>query len=70
MKMALQVAGVTVVSEHPTISTDVSLQNVGSIDTTTANAINTGIRNSNNVLRIYDSSGVEVRTLFAAPVPA
>jgi hypothetical protein len=68
--MALQVAGVTVVSEHPTISTDVSLQNVGSIDTTTANAINTGIRNSNNVLRIYDSSGVEVRTLFAAPVPA
>lgn len=68
--MAIQVGGTSVVDEDPSDNTLAQLRNINSVDTATANAIVAGIRNQNNVLRIFDSAGVEVRTLFAAPVVA
>ena len=63
--MAIKVNGIEV------ISTTRVLSNLTDADATSEAVINEAIKNQNNILRIFDSTGVEVRTLFcAAPVAA
>lgn len=52
------------VSTTEVITDSLILQNIANTDATTATTINSAIKNQNNILRIYDSTGVEVRTLF------
>jgi hypothetical protein len=58
--MAIRVNTTTV------IDNSLQLQNIATTDTTTAGAINTAIRNQNNALIIYDSTGAVVRTIYGA----
>ena len=58
--MAIKVASTVVIDNNR------SLQNIVSTDATTDSAINQAIKNQNNVLRIYDSTGTEVRTFYCA----
>ena len=61
--MAIKVNGVEVVSTTRVLS------NLTDADVASEAVINEAIKNQNNILRIYDSAGVEIRTLFcAAPV--
>ena len=63
--MAIKVNGVEV------ISTTRVLSNLTDADVNSEAVINNAIKNQNNVLRIFDSTGAEVRTLFcAATTPA
>lgn len=63
--MAIKINGVDV------ISTTRVLSNLTDADVASETVINEAIKNQNNVLRIYDSTGTEIRTLFcAAPVAA
>lgn len=56
--MAIKVAGNTMISDT------YELQNIANTDTITKNTINSAIRFQGNVLRIFDSQGTEVRTLY------
>ena len=61
--MAIKVNGVEVVSTTRVLS------NLTDADVASEAVINEAIKNQNNILRIYDSTGTEIRTLFcAAPV--
>ena len=60
--MAIKVNGVEVVSTTRVLS------NLTDADVASEAVINNAIKNQNNILRIYDSSGVEIRTLFCAAV--
>ena len=62
--MAIKVNGVEV------ISTTRVLSNLTDADVSSEAVINDAIKNQNNILRIYDSAGVEIRTLFCAAVTA
>lgn len=62
--MAIKVNGVEVVSSTRVLS------NLTDADVASEKVINDAIKNQNNILRIYDSSGVEIRTLFCAAVVA
>jgi hypothetical protein len=46
------------------------LENITEADVTTDATINQAIKNQVNVLRIYDSTGTEVRTLWCAATTA
>jgi hypothetical protein len=46
------------------------LENITEADITTDATINQSIKNQLNVLRIYDSAGTEVRTLWCAATTA
>jgi hypothetical protein len=46
------------------------LENITEADVTTDATINQAIKNQLNVLRIYDSTGTEVRTLWCAATTA
>tara|TARA_R110000868_G_scaffold338278_1_gene599028 strand:+ start:41 stop:226 length:186 start_codon:yes stop_codon:yes gene_type:complete len=59
--MAIKINGVDVVSDTYVLS------NITDADAGTETVINAAVRNSNNVLRIYDSAGTEIRTLYCAP---
>tara|TARA_R110000796_G_scaffold12275_1_gene40691 strand:- start:30 stop:215 length:186 start_codon:yes stop_codon:yes gene_type:complete len=58
--MAIKVNGTEV------ISTTRVLSNITDADAASETVINNAVINNNNVLRIYNSAGVEVRTLFCA----
>lgn len=58
--MAIKISGNTVISDTRV------LENITDCDVTTDAAINNAIKNQNNILRIIDSNGVEVRTLYCA----
>jgi hypothetical protein len=60
MNMALQTDGTTRVTNNG------ELANISGTDSVTDSAINTAIKNQNNVLRIYNAAGTEVKTLFCA----
>jgi len=60
MKMALQTGGTT------RITNTGELANISGTDSVSDAAINTAIKNQNNVLRIYNAAGTEVKTLFCA----
>lgn len=63
--MAIKVGGTQVISDTRV------LEAITDADVTTEATINNAIKNQNNILRIYDSAGVEIRTLFcAATTPA
>lgn len=63
--MALKINGQDVVSDTLVLS------NLTDADVASEAVINEAIKNQANVLRIYDSAGTEIRTLFcAAPVAA
>ena len=62
--MAIKVNGVEV------ISTTRVLSNLTDADVSSEAVINNAIKNQNNILRIYDSAGVEIRTLFCAATTA
>lgn len=62
--MALRINGLDVVSDTYVLS------NVANTDVTTQTTINSAIINQNNILRIYDSAGTEIRTLFCANATA
>ena len=59
--MALRINGQDIVSDTLVLS------NISDADAATELVINAAVRNENNVLRIYDSAGTEIRTLFCAP---
>ena len=56
--MALQTDGTT------RITNSGQLANISGTDSVSDSAINTAIKNQNNVLRIYNAAGTEVKTLF------
>lgn len=58
--MAIKLSGNTVIDD------DYTLREIANTDNRTDQSINNSIKNQNNVLRIYDSAGVEIRTLFCA----
>lgn len=58
--MAIKVQGNTVISDT------VELLGVSNTDNRTDQTINNSLKNQNNVLRIFDSTGTEIRTLFCA----
>ena len=58
--MALKISGDNVVSDSYV------LENIANTDNRTDQTINNSIKNQNNVLRIFDSTGTEIRTLFCA----
>lgn len=58
--MAIKVQGNTVISDT------VELLGVSNTDNRTDQSINNSLKNQGNVLRIYDSAGTEIRTLFCA----
>jgi|DEB0MinimDraft_6_1074348.scaffolds.fasta_scaffold08000_3 hypothetical protein len=60
--MAIKVSTTTV------ITNSLVLQNIANTDVTTRGSINYAVAIQDNVLRIYDSTGTEVRTLYAAAV--
>jgi hypothetical protein len=63
--MAIKVSTTTVIDDS------LQLLNITDTDLTTSAAINNAIKDQNNVLRIYDSTGTEIRTLHcAAETPA
>ena len=58
--MAIKVNTTTVIDDTRRLS------NIANTDVTTQTTINSAIKNQNNILRIYDSTGAEIRTLFCA----
>ena len=58
--MALQTDGTTRITNAG------ELHNISGTDSVSDAAINTAIKNQNNVLRIYNAAGTEVKTLFCA----
>lgn len=62
--MAIKLSGTTVIDDSFVLS------GIANTDVTTQTTINSAIKNQNNILRIYDSTGTEIRTLYAAAVTA
>ena len=58
--MAIKLSGTTVITDA------FQLEGIANTDNQTATTINSAIKNQNNVLRIFDSAGVEVRTIWGA----
>ena len=58
--MAIKLSGSTVISDT------YHLENIANTDATSALAINQAIKSQNNALRIYDSSGTQVRIIYGA----
>ena len=58
--MAIKVNGTQVISDT------LVLEGITDADVITEATMNNAVKNQNNVLRIYDSAGTEVRTLFCA----
>jgi hypothetical protein len=54
------------ISSTVVISNTRELQNITEADVTTDATINNAIKNQANILRIYNSAGTEVRTLYCA----
>lgn len=54
------------ISSTEVINNSRELVNITEADVTTDATINNSIKNQNNVLRIYDSTGTEVRALWCA----
>ena len=62
--MAIKVNTTTVIDDSR------QLLNITDTDLTTSAAINNAIKDQNNILRIFDSTGAEVRTLYCAATTA
>jgi hypothetical protein len=62
--MAIRVTGNTVISDTK------ALENISNTDVQTDTTINSSIIKQGNVLRIYDSAGEEIRTLWCAATTA
>ena len=62
--MALRINGQDIVSDALVLS------NLTDADVASEAVINEAIKNQANVLRIYDSAGTEIRTLFCAAAVA
>lgn len=62
--MAIRVTGNTVISDTK------ALENISNTDVITDTTINSSIIKQGNVLRIYDSAGEEIRTLWCAATTA
>lgn len=62
--MAIKVTGNTVISDTKV------LENISNTDVITDTTINSSIIKQGNVLRIYDSAGEEIRTLWCAATTA
>lgn len=62
--MAIKIANTEVINNSR------QLVNITEADVTTDATINNAIKNQLNVLRIYDSAGTEVRTLWCAATTA
>lgn len=62
--MAIKIGGTEVITNARV------LQQITEADSTTDATINNAIKNQNNVLRIYDSAGAEIRTLWCARTTA
>jgi len=60
--MAIKVSTTTVISNTRVLS------NITDMDVGTETVVNNAIKNQNNILRIYDSTGVEVRTLYCGKI--
>lgn len=58
--MAIKIANTEVINNSR------QLVNITEADSTTDATINNSIKNQVNVLRIYDSAGTEIRTLWCA----
>jgi hypothetical protein len=58
--MAIKLSGNTVIDDN------FQLLGITNTDITTDTTINSSIKFQDNVLRIFDSTGTEVRTLYAA----
>lgn len=58
--MAIKLSGNTVIDD------DYTLREIANTDNRTDQTINNSLKNQNNVLRIFDSTGTEIRTLFCA----
>lgn len=58
--MAIKIGGTEVINNSR------QLVNITEADSTTDATINNSIKNQVNVLRIYDSAGTEIRTLWCA----
>jgi len=58
--MAIKIGGNTVISDTLT------LEGIANTDNRTDQTINNSLKNQNNILRIFDSTGVEIRTLYCA----
>lgn len=58
--MAIKINGDTVISDTK------FLNGIANTDVTTKETINSAIKARGNILRIFDSSGTEVRTLYCA----
>lgn len=58
--MAIKVSTTTVIDNNR------NLLNIANTDVTTDTTINSSIKKQQNILRIYNSAGTEVRTLYCA----
>jgi hypothetical protein len=58
--MAIKISSTVVISNTRV------LENITDTDVTTSAAINNAIKDQANILRIYNSAGTEVRTLYCA----
>lgn len=58
--MAIKVGGTTVITDTRI------LEGIANTDVTTDTTINSSIKKQQNILRIYNSVGTEVRTLYCA----
>jgi len=58
--MAVKVSGTEVITNAR------ALEAITDTDVTTSATINNAIKDQNNILRIFNSAGTEVRTLFCA----
>ena len=58
--MAIKLSGTTVITDG------FVLEAIANTDVTTDTTINSSIKKQANVLRIFDSTGTEVRTLYCA----
>jgi hypothetical protein len=58
------------ISNTVVINNSRQLENITEADITTDATINNAIKNQLNVLRIYDSTGTEIRTLWCAATTA
>lgn len=58
--MAIKLSGTTVITDT------FILEGIANTDVTTDTTINSSIKKQANILRIYNSAGTEIRTLYCA----
>lgn len=58
--MAIKIGGDVVISDTKVLT------GITDCDATTDTAVNVAIKNQANILRIYNSAGTEIRTLYCA----